>query len=656
MSYAALANLPPINGLYTAVLPSAVYTFFGSSLQLAVGPVALVSLLQAELINKYNITPGSADSVDFAGECAVAIGLILIIMSLLNLGNLIRFISHPVMSAFTTAAACLIGQNQLKSAFGFVISPPQAGQKGYEWNYQVLQWYIDNWNLNDASTKHHLIRNFYATRICFALYFSMLFFVLLKQYIKPTPERKKTWAFTLWSFFVNFLPLIAIVIGAHLAWQIKHSDHYSDKQYKHHSFYKSKLSIVGIVKPGLDILQSPSFKWDFGPLLGDVFPTALILFMESWSVAQRIAIQNNQLHLLNPSQELWSVGAANMLASVCSAYPVAGSFSRSSLNQSAGAKTPMSKVTTMVTVILTLRFLTRTFQYIPNCALAAVIWIAIFNLVNLSDFWHAWKHCKKDFIIMVVTFVTVYVTTTGVGLAAGLMASLLGFLFDTAFSDENAPLLVSEHENHRDNVVNHVQLRQDINFLTAGRFMDFIANLVLEKNKKMDDLLAGKPMQVRVKLQVQAFLDKWLKPDLARGVERLPSAIVVDMALVRHMDLTALEAVLESSHMVRSKKVTFTLINPTASIAKSLAKLGFQNEKVSAQVEEDLREQYMNQVGDTISMRRERTHSNAEASSSAASSGKPVKTIEEADTKVYDMMVRDEDEEVNHNTNAMDRV
>ena len=611
MSYAALANLPAINGLYTAVLPSAVYTFFGSSLQLAVGPVALVSLLQAELINKYNITPGSPDSVDFAGECAVAIGLILLLMSVLNLGNLIRFISHPVMSAFPTAAACLIGQNQLKAAF--VVSLSRAGQKGYEWNYQVLQWFIENWNLNDATTKHHLVRNFYATRICFALYFCMLFFVLLKQYIKPTPERKKTWAFTLWSLFVNLLPLVAIIIGAHLAWEIKHSDHYNDKHYKHHHFYKSKLSIVGIVKPGLDILRVPDFKWEFGKLLGDVFPTALILFMESWSVAQRIAIQNNQLHLLNPSQELWAVGSANVLASICSAYPVAGSFSRSSLNQAAGAKTPLSKVTTMITVILTLRFLTRTFQYIPNCALAAVIWVAIYNLVNVSDFWHAWKHCKKDFVIMIVTFVTVYVTTTGVGLAAGLSASVLGLLLDAAFSDENAPVQADSHDAHRSYVVNHVIFRQDITFLTAGRFVDYVSNLVLEKNKKVEDA-DDKPFNEKLKKNIQAFLDKWLKPDLARGVDKLPAAIVIDLKEVRHMDLTALEAVLETTHMVRAKKVTYTVINATASISHSLVKIGFHNEPVSREADEKLRGKYFEEAGSIIPMRRERSHSNVSAS------------------------------------------
>ncbi len=577
------------------------YTFFGSSLQLAVGPVALVSLLQAELIIKYGIVPGSEDSVNFAGECAVAIGTILLVMSVLNLGNLIRFISHPVMSAFTTAAAMLIGQNQLKAAFGFVVSPPQAGQEGYEWNYQVLKWYIDNWSLNDKTTGHHDIQNFYARRISLSLYFCMLFFVIMKQYVyKPTPERKKTWSFTLWTLFVNLLPLVAIIIGAHLAWEIKSSDHYNDQQYKHHHFYKKKLSIVGIVTPGLDVLRTPKFKWDFGKLLGDVFPTALVLFMESWSVAQRIATQNNQLHLLNASQELWAIGSANCLASICSAYPVAGSFSRSSLNQSAGAKTPLSKVTTMLTIVLTLRFFTRTFQYIPNCALAAVIWVAIFNLVSISDFWHAWKHSKKDFFIMSVTLVTVYVTTTGVGLAAGISCSVLVFLWENAFSDHFSPLVVKNCDDHDSGRVTELKIRQDLNFLTVGRYIDAVTNAMTVQNGSAVAFNDDIAWNVKLKLQIQAVLDRVLRPDLTRGVKVIPTAFIVDLELVRIVDLTALECILDSAQIVRSKKATFTIINASAIIAKSLAKIGFKNDHIHPSIDQMLLEKYNASCGDII--------------------------------------------------------
>lgn len=121
LSYAQLANLPPICGLYSAVLPAAMYTTFGSSLQLAVGPVAIVSLLVGQIVAQYvpDYATNTADAIDCAAEVALAIGLTLVILSALNMGDFIRFISYPVMSGFTSGAACIIGLNQLKNAFGF---------------------------------------------------------------------------------------------------------------------------------------------------------------------------------------------------------------------------------------------------------------------------------------------------------------------------------------------------------------------------------------------------------------------------------------------------------------------------------------------------------------------------------------------------------
>lgn len=571
-------------------------------MQLAVGPVALVSLMQAELITNYNITPATQEAVDFAGECALAVAMLLTIFSLLNLGSLIRFISHPVMSAFTTAAAMLIGQSQLKGAFGFTISPPQAGQTGYDYNYQVMKWFTENWNRNDSTTGDHNIKNPYAIKICLGLYFAMMFFVILKNYIKPTPERKKTWVWFLWTISVNMLPLAAIIIGAHVAWEIKRDDHYSQKGYDH-SWYKKKLSIVGIVTPGLDFIRAPSFKWGFGKLVGDVFPTAIVLFMESWSVAQRIATQNKQLHMLNASQELWSMGCANFLASISSAYPVAGSFSRSSLNHSAGAKTPLSKVTTMISVILTLRYFTRTFQYIPNAALSAVIWVAIYNLVSLTDFWNAWKHSKKDFFVMLVTAVSVYVTTTGIGLAVGIGANVLCLLVDTAFNPENAPQLISTEEEHLQGQLIHLKFRNDFNFLTAGRFNDFVTQFtVLQegKGKKIED---ADSWNERTYLKVSKFFDDLLRPQLIKGVAEYPIAIVLDFAAVCIIDLTALHTIEDMARLIREKGIAFSCINTNESIAKQLTKFHFKNDDMLNRFRPDLAEKYNEYAGEIIPKR-----------------------------------------------------
>jgi SulP family sulfate permease len=161
--------------------------------------------------------------------------------------------------------------------------------------------------------------------------------------------------------------------------------------------------------------------------------------MESYAVARRIASANNELHILNASQELFANGVACLLGSISSAYPVAGSFSRSALNQACGAKTPLSKVTTLCVILIALSFLTESFFYIPKAALAAIIMVAIGGLINITDFWEAWKHDKKDFLVMSITLVVTFVFESAYGLAAGIGISIVFYLADLAFSTKAAP-------------------------------------------------------------------------------------------------------------------------------------------------------------------------------------------------------------------------
>lgn len=574
-------------------------------MQLCVGPVALVSLLQSELISKYNITPGSQEAVDFAGECCIAVGLILTILALLNCGDLIRFIAHPVMSGFTTAAAMLIGQNQLKGAFGFLVNPPQAGQEGYEWNWQVMKWFHEHWNdevkAKTPFTGYHSVRNFYATRICFGLFFPMILLVILKQYIKPTPERKKSWVFLLWTMCVNLMPFAAIIIGAHVAYELKHQEH--DKPVKEQSYYIHSLSIVHSVRPGLDFIRTPKFRWNFGKLLGDVVPTALIAFMESWGVAQRVAGINKQMSFLNASQEMWSIGCANFLAGISSAYPVAGSFSRSSLNQAAGATTPVSKMTTMLVIVITLRFLTDTFYYIPSAALSAVIWVAIYNLVSISEFYEAWKHSKKDFVIMLVTAVTVYVSTTGVGLAVGMGSSVLFNALEQVFNPEFAIQHVSYDVAHEKGRVVHMKYLTQLSFLTIGKFTDEVKRNTTLLSNHEEALAAATTVNERYFLHVSNAFETVVKPKAVPGVAALPRAIILDLEYVRTVDLTALLAIAEKSHQIRKRDVKFVVINASPAVAAELAKFHLVNDDLTpaeGDVDVELLSRYMKQAGTVI--------------------------------------------------------
>eukprot|EP01038_Epipyxis_sp_PR26KG_P005586 gene5586-7711_t len=396
------------------------------------------------------------EAVNFAACAALSVGLIMTVMSLLNLGNFVRFIAHPVMSGFTTGAAMLIGLNQLKSACGFLVTVPQQGQPGVQYNYQVLQWYIDNWNgkfsysdeeiANNstyASYNNHSYRNPYAMKICFAIYVSLTLINLFKSSIDITAELKKSIFFRCFNICCNLLPLAALIIAGHVAYQIKKQDHFNSPSYVH-DLYSHKLKIIGIMKSDMNFIKVPSFKWNFFQLLSDVLPLTFIGFMESYSVAHRIAIQTNSLHLINASQELWANGVSNFLSGLSSSFPLAGSFSRSSQNATAGAKTPLSMLTTLFSMLIVLKYLTKALEFIPFAALAAIVFVAISSLIRFSDFWETYKHSKKDFITMIATMLCVFIFNTITGLVCGLIISSFWLFFDTAFNSLNAPSTYSE--------------------------------------------------------------------------------------------------------------------------------------------------------------------------------------------------------------------
>jgi MFS superfamily sulfate permease-like transporter len=204
---------------------------------------------------------------------------------------------------------------------------------------------------------------------------------------------------------------------------------------------------------------------------------------------------------------------------------------------------------------------------------------------------------KKDFFIMLVTLVTVYVTTTGVGLAVGISCSVLVYLWENAFSDVNSPIV--EHKSGSQMVV--VTVRQDLNFLTAGRFIDAVTSTITLQIDS-DNLLANATSwNEKLKLQIQAVLDHVLKPDLTRGVKVSPKAFIVDLQFVRIVDLSALENILDAAQIIRSKKSTFTIIHASPIIATSLTKLGFQNDEIDHTIDDQaLYREYLSGYGNII--------------------------------------------------------
>ena len=619
LSYASLANLPPIVGLYSAVLPSATYTFLGTALQLAVGPVALVSLLMGQLVAKYqpDYATNTTGAIDTAAQAALCVGIILTFMGLLNMGSFINFISHPVMSGFTTAAAMLIGLSQLKSAFGFgticmtplststvtwcPVDIPQVG-KDVHHNYEVMAWYVENWNgiftydtIGSSATlrKKYIAYigkafiNPYAVKICFGIFIPLFTIALIKSRLKFTAVQKKTTWFRVFNATMSILPFIGIIIGGCVSYQIKKADNFNSiartniAPYNTHEFYAHKLSIVGKMPNGLNILRSPSLNHDFGSFFIDTIPITLIAFMESYSVARRIASQRNELNILNASQEMIANGVANLLGSISSAYPVSGSFSRSSLNHAVGARTPLGKVVCLCVVLLSLN-ITSVFEYIPNAALAAIIFLALWNIVCFNDYWEAWKRSKKDFIIMLLTSIIVFTFDTSTGLAVGIGASALFHLIDVVTNVRHQPTVVEYPDNKH---ICIIRINSDLNFLTSAAFKDFVTKLTIPVNRPPVhiDNLESRPWydvdrRILIKYQISKSFDSIFKPNELLGVEELPLAVIIDVGLVRSADITGFMAIEEIVLEVRSRGIKVVLIHSPKWLVREFNKYGIEND------------------------------------------------------------------------------
>jgi len=183
LAYGVLANLPAVYGLYSAIVPSAIYCLFGTSSSVHVGPVAIICLLTGSLISKYSVQYGEDLNarLDIATECSFCVGLVLCVMSFLNMGQFIRLVPHSVMSSFTTAAAVLIGLSQLKSAWGFQHKIPKVGvDDDITANYQVMRWYVNNFDgrFDDDVHGNHLYRNNYAFYVRISRYMHLFYMML----------------------------------------------------------------------------------------------------------------------------------------------------------------------------------------------------------------------------------------------------------------------------------------------------------------------------------------------------------------------------------------------------------------------------------------------------------------------------------------------
>lgn len=375
MAYAELAGLPAYYGLYAAFLPGIISALWGSSKQLATGPVAVVSLLTASALMPF-ADIDSPELVALAVMMSLLVGLVQLSLGLFRLGGVVNFLSHPVVMGFTNAAALIIGLSQLNKILG--VSMPRSAH-----------FVEDIWMVLQQIDETHLPTLIMGV-VAFAIMYGM------KKYVPKLPG-----------------VLVAVAVTTLASWAI--------------DFEAQGGKVVGEIPSGLPKLAIPYIDWDLAAeLITSAIIISLVGFIEAISIAKAIAAKTKDR--VDPNQELIGQGLANIAGSLSQAYPSSGSFSRSAVNLNAGALTGMSSVFTGAIVLIFLLFLTPLLYHLPESTLAAVIMMAVIGLINFKAIKQAWEAGKHDGIAAIVTFVATLAFAphldkgilVGTGLAVGL--------------------------------------------------------------------------------------------------------------------------------------------------------------------------------------------------------------------------------------------
>ena len=495
MAYAMLAGLPPVIGLYASTFPLIAYALLGSSRQLAVGPVAMISLLVFSGLSKL-AEPGSATYISLALTLVFMVGLMQVAMGLFRMGSFSHFISHAVISGFTSAAAIVIWLSQLNHLLGIDLSA----------KHSVAHVFVE------AGKR---IGEAHGITLLIGLV-SMAVLIIFKKKARRFPA-----------------PLL-VVVGTTLAVYLFGLD-------------RLGVRIVGSVPQGLPGFSVPAFELE---AFGSLIPTALAIlfvgFMESIAIAESIATRER--YAIDSNRELKGLGLANLVASFFSGYPVTGGLSRTAVNYQAGARTRLASVVTAVFVIITVLFLTSLFRYLPKAVLAAIVMVAVMDMIDVREARHLFHVKRIDGWTMSVTFIATLFLDSQRGILLGVAFSLLVFIWRSAHP-HTAEMGYLEEEGVFRNVKRFPQtktfpevliLRVDASLYFAN--MAFVENLLRQK-----------------------IVDR---PDLRY--------IILDLSGVNDIDAVAIDILEEIMRGCREKGVNFLFAGMKGPVRDAVARAGWE--------------------------------------------------------------------------------
>ena len=380
MAYAMLAGLPPIYGLYAATIPLFIYAFLGKTPQLAIGPVAVISLLVSRGVGSLS-TSGTEEFIMLAILLALLAGIIQFAMGVFRLGFLVNFLSHPVVAGFISAAGIIIGFSQVKHLLGLDIQKKRI--------YQIVLDVFENFR--DINPETFIIG-----------FSSILILVGIKRINKVYKIRVPG-------------PLIVVLFGLMSVYFLK--------------LYDKGVSIIRDIPEGLPVFSLPQMDYsDIKSLLPIAFTIAFISFIESMAIAKALQ-RKHKKNEIKPNQELMAMGLSNIFGSLFKAFPVTGGFSRTAVNNQSGARTGLASMISGTIVVLTLLFLTNYFYYLPNAVLAAIIMVAVVGLIDIKEAKHLWQTDRVDFVLFCLTAIGTMVLGVEPGIIIGILLSIIMVIY-----------------------------------------------------------------------------------------------------------------------------------------------------------------------------------------------------------------------------------
>jgi len=447
MAYALIAGLPPEYGLYAAIFPQLIYVIFGTSRQLAVGPVAMDSLLVASGVSLM-ATEGTDKYIALAILLAATMGVIQLILGFARMGFVTNLLSKPVISGFTSAAALIIGLNQLKYLLGIKM---EKSSKVYELVWSAIE---------GLSNVHW---------ITLALGVGGIVVIKVSKRInKAIPGA-----------------LVAVIIGITVVYLF--------------NLQNAGVSIVKEIPDGLPSIKIPQMTFsEWVELLPLAVTISVVAFMESYSVSKSLEAKA-RTYKVRANQELIALGVSNFIGSLFQSYPTTGGFSRSAVNYQSGANTPITSVFSAAIVAFTLMFLTPLFYFLPHAILAAVIMVAVASLVDIPYAVRLIKDSRWEFTLLLITFIVTLNFSMVPGIVTGIVLSILTLLFKLGYPHIAELGRVQGHHEFRnvkrfkgletwDDVL-ILRLDAPLTFINVQYFKEYIENACNEKKDKIKTII-----------------------------------------------------------------------------------------------------------------------------------------------------------------------